>query len=129
MACRWGVGVPQIEMWGTGVLHGEPVTWSCTWRAPSSPHLACGLNGSFFLRPCGQLNATPAGGLLSVVGWSKACGTLHRGGISLKASRGSDVEGEGGILKKSNFSNLPAETVWRPRIPWVFRLQKGVTEK
>lgn len=103
--------------------------WSCTWRAPSSPHLACGLNGSFFLRPCGQPNAALAGVLLGVVGWSKACGTLHRGGISLKAFKGSAVEGEGGSLKKSNFSNLPTETVWRPRIPWALRLQKGVTEK
>ena len=71
----------------------------------------------------------PAGGLLRVAVWSKACGTLHRGGISLKASGGSAVEGEGGSFKKSNFSNLPTETVWRSRISWALRLQKGVTEK
>ena len=121
---------------GFGVLQAGPLACyigaeACfiTRRAPSSPHLACGLNGSFFLLPCGQPNAALAGGLLGVVGWSKACGTLRPGRISLKAFKGSAVEGEGGGIKKSNFSNLPTETVWRPRIPWGLRLQKGVIKK
>lgn len=121
-----GVGVPQI---GLQACYRGAVTCFSTRRAPSSPHLACGLNGSFFLRPCGHPKAALAVGLLGVVGRSKACGTLHRRGFSLKAFKGSAVEGEGGSLKKSNFSNLPAETAWRPRIPWDLRLQKGVTEK
>jgi hypothetical protein len=53
------------------------VTCFTTRRAPSSPHLACGLNGSFFLHTCGPLNTAPAGGALGIVGWSKTCGTLR----------------------------------------------------
>ena len=60
-----------------------------TRRAPSSPHLACGLNGSFFLRPCGPPSATEAGRLLGVVGMLKTCGTLHRGGYSSKRLKAS----------------------------------------
>ena len=101
-SCRrkWGAGNWRATSgWGSDVLQ-TVCRMVCTWRAPSSPHLACGLNGSFFLRPCGPLNTAPAGGLLRVVGWSKTCGTLHRGGISLKASGGSAVEGEGGVSKR-----------------------------
>ena len=47
-------------------------------RAPSSPHLACGLNGSLLLHTCGPFKAAQAGALLVVVGGLKACGTLRR---------------------------------------------------
>ena len=49
----------------------------CTWRAPSSPHLACGLNRSFFLRTCGPLTAAQAGRLLGVLEGAEPCGTLR----------------------------------------------------
>ena len=39
------------------------------------------------------------------------------------------VQLEGGHLKKSNFSNHPKGSGWRPRNPWGLVLQKGVTEK
>ncbi len=54
-----------------GMLH--------TWRAPSSPHLACGLNRSFFLRFCAVTQAKPAGGCLSVSKLWNTCGILRRG--------------------------------------------------
>ena len=47
------------------------------WRAPSSPHLACGLNGSFFLHFCGQLGAAKAGTLVRNSRTLKSCGTLR----------------------------------------------------
>ena len=49
----------------------------CTWRAPSSPHLACRLNGSIFLRPCGPLSAAQAGRLHGVLEGPETCGTLQ----------------------------------------------------
>lgn len=48
-----------------------------TWRAPSSPHLACGLNGSIFLRTCGSLSAAQAGRLFGVLEGPETCGTLR----------------------------------------------------
>lgn len=50
----------------------------CTWRAPSSPHLACGLKGSFFLHTCEPLAAAQAGRLLGVWRGAKTCETLRR---------------------------------------------------
>ena len=58
---------------GNHVLHG--LIFKA--RAPSSPHLARGLNVSFFLRTCGPFTAAQAGALLCVVGRLKACGTLR----------------------------------------------------
>lgn len=55
----------------------SPYKAVCTWRAPSSPHLACGLNGSFFLRTCGPLSAAQAGRLLGVFEGAETCGTLQ----------------------------------------------------
>lgn len=53
------------------------MTFFITRRAPSSPHLACGLNGSFFLRTCGPLSAAQAGRLLGVLEGAETCGTLR----------------------------------------------------
>ena len=69
------VGVLQI---GLQECHIGAVTCFITRRAPSSPHLACGLNGSFFLRTCGPFTAAQAGALLGVVEKLKACETLRR---------------------------------------------------
>jgi hypothetical protein len=49
----------------------------CTWRAPSSPRHACGLNGSQFLHTCSHPPAAPAGLLLSEQGLRKPYKTLH----------------------------------------------------
>ena len=65
------------QVGGSGVLHFSGDWCASTWRAPSSPHLACGLNGSFFLHTCEPLPAVQAGRLLAGVRWLKACGTLH----------------------------------------------------
>jgi len=70
-----GVGVPQI---GLQACHNGAVTCFTTRRAPSSPHLACGLNGAFFLRPCGPLSAAQAGRMLGVLVGTETCGTLRR---------------------------------------------------
>lgn len=51
---------------------------SFAWRALSSPHHACGLNGSFFLHTCGPFPAAQAVALLGVLGGLKPCGTLRR---------------------------------------------------
>lgn len=48
-----------------------------TQRAPSSPHLACGLNGSFFLRTCGLIPAVKAGRSFSFQEGAETCGTLR----------------------------------------------------
>lgn len=61
---------------GIGVLQTSART-AFTWRAPSSPHHACGLNGSFFLQPCGPLSAAQAGCLLGVLEGAEPCGTLR----------------------------------------------------
>lgn len=105
----WDFGRRTVGGWGSGVLpelsRGVDVpqqAFTCfiTRSAPSSPHLACGLNGSFFLRPCGPLSATEAGRLLGVLGMLKTCGTLHRGGYFFETSKGFAVEVEGGISKR-----------------------------
>lgn len=83
-AHRCQVGELACYMWATDVPQMVAVACFSTQRAPSSPHLACGLKGSLFLRPCGSLPAAQAGRLLGVVEELKACGTLHRGGISSK---------------------------------------------
>ena len=57
--------------------HIGSVACYSAWRAPSSPHLACGLNGSFFLHPCDLVGTAQAGRLDGVVGRRKACGTLR----------------------------------------------------
>lgn len=55
----------------------QPDKLARTWRAPSSPHHACGLNGSLFLRTCGSLSAAQAGRLLGVLVGAETCGTLR----------------------------------------------------
>jgi len=110
-----------------GVLtsHKTEVGPFSTWRAPSSPHLACGLNVSFFLRTCARPNPAKAGGCARECWVEKACGTLHRG-----CDSGEDwmlcSYREGGGLRKSNFGNCIELSVWRPRIPWVWELQREV---
>jgi len=79
-----GVGVPQI---GLQACYNGAVTCFSTRRAPSSPHLACRLNGSIFLQPCGLLSAAPAGRLLRVLDGAETCGTL-RGRMLFATRRG-----------------------------------------
>ena len=129
LACHPGRRGNDVPHFGAVACYRRAGRAVFTRRARSSPHLACGLNGSFFLHTCNPLNTALAGGRFPISELGNTCGTLHRGGILWEGLGGSLVEGEGGSLKKSNFSNLPTETVWRPRIPWVKRLQKGVTEK
>jgi hypothetical protein len=56
-----------------------------TWRAPSSPHLACGLNGSSLLHCCTNLNMTKAGRCHDVRVRLKTCESLHRIGKSTRS--------------------------------------------
>ena len=112
----------------TDVLHGALTCFS-TRRAPSSPHLACGLNGSLFLHFCSSLAMAQAGRLVGVLGVSEPCGTLHQVGISSKGLEALPWRYEGGYFKKSNFSNQRWGVGWRPRIPWGLELQKGVTNR
>lgn len=62
---------------GLQACHNGAVTCFTTRRAPSSPHLACGLNGSFFLRICGPPSAAQAGRLLGVLEGAEPCVTLR----------------------------------------------------
>ncbi|GEM_PF-6771878 len=71
---------------GIGVLQ-MPARTAFTWRAPSSPHLACGLNGSLFLHFCCFLATAQAGCLVGVLGESEPCGTLRRCVLSADAMR------------------------------------------
>ncbi len=71
----WGVGVPHI---GVQACHIGVVTCFGTRRAPSSPHLACGLNGSLFLRFCTLVKTTQAGGRIPISEFLNTCGTLRR---------------------------------------------------
>ncbi len=69
-----GVGVPHN---GLQACHIGAVTCFTARRAPSSPHLACGLNGSFFLRTCGLIPAVKAGRSFSFQEGAETCGTLR----------------------------------------------------
>jgi hypothetical protein len=66
----------------SGTYSGAPIIW----RAPSSPHLACGLNASSFLRFCTLGMAKPARGCRSVSGPLKTFRTL-RGWLSFQRLR------------------------------------------
>lgn len=55
----------------------------CTWRAPSSPHLACGLNVSLFCTPCSCFSAGPAGVALALL-WVKKPANPCEGGLFLR---------------------------------------------
>ncbi|AGE26892.1 hypothetical protein H045_14135 [Pseudomonas poae RE*1-1-14] len=79
-----GVGVPHqgrandVPQIGAVACYRRSGRAVFTRRAPSSPHHACGLNGAFFLRPCGPLAAASAGRLLGVLERSETCRTLRR---------------------------------------------------
>ncbi|MNV17486.1 hypothetical protein D3C71_1082750 [compost metagenome] len=47
-----------------------------TWRAPSSPSHACGLNVSFFLHTCTRLKQAQVGGCVRECGAEKACRSM-----------------------------------------------------
>lgn len=61
---------------GSDVLHGA-VTCFFTWRAPSSPHLACGLNVSFFLHSLQLLRRGHGWGCSGIAVGEKACESLR----------------------------------------------------
>ena len=83
LACHPGRRGNDVPHFGAVACYRRAGRAVFTRRARSSPHLACGLNGSFFLHTCGPLSAAQAGRLVGIVGRSKACGTLHRGVNSL----------------------------------------------
>lgn len=105
---------------GTILVLCMGIEWHQSWRAPSSPHRASGLNRSFFPHTCGLLETSPAGGLLTILGGAEACGSLHAEGVRSLVSTGAWLEGKGAVQKKSNFSNQGEGMAWSPRIPWLF---------
>lgn len=118
---RATVGAVTCHNWGGDVLHHParavvpPPRLRAKWVVISAP-----------------LRTTPGGS-----GWALAwrCGEVESlrnpapRGYFFERSGGVAVQVEGGYFKKSNFSNHVWLIGWRPRIPWVSVLQKGVTEK
>ena len=75
---------------------GNPI---CTCRAPSSPHLACGLNGSFFLHSLQVLRRGPACACSGIDGGEKACESLQGRAVLrrlLECSVGWNLKGGSG---------------------------------
>ena len=85
----WGVGVPHL---GVQACHKGAVTCFSTRRAPSSPHLACGLNGSLFPHFCTPSKTSAAGGCRNVSRLSKACGNL-RGWVRFNDAHANEQPG------------------------------------
>lgn len=86
-----GAGVWRATSFrGSDVLHAFN-RMVCTWRAPSSPHLACGLNGSFFLHSCTRPKPDKDGGCICECGVEKTCGSLHERSKCQGLSRGAQA--------------------------------------
>jgi len=76
------------------------------WRAPSSPHLACGLNRSFFLRFCALLDANQAGRTVGVLGSAEPCETLRGGVVGQITWNVGRAAFSGAPSEKGNFGDL-----------------------
>jgi hypothetical protein len=66
-----------------------------TWRAPSSPRHACGLNVSFFLHPCTQSKPAQPGAVCVNVGRNKPANPCE-GGAILRGGSGKGLVFEKG---------------------------------
>lgn len=107
--------MPQI---GLQACHIGAVACFTTRRAPSSPHLACGLNGAFFLRTFGPFTAAQAGALLCVLGRLKACGTLRRWVVFARLTGAHGWQDSVGASGKGLVFFELGVISWKSRICW-----------
>jgi hypothetical protein len=81
---------------------------SFTWRAPSSPRHACGLNVSFFLHTCRLLKPAQAGGCVRECWAEKACRSLQGWG----KCNGCSEQARAAILRGGSGKGLVFKMGW-----------------